>query len=131
MLRDLALFPDRLDPAASVDEALVTLLPGESTTFTVATDAPLDPAALTTRPVLRCVNESEGPFPTPPTAGAHLVRDVAVRRRGTPQDPAYRCLRRREGAHHVRDDVAVTRRRDAAVSRAVESAHGPMIVLDL
>ncbi|SCL29628.1 beta-mannosidase [Micromonospora nigra] len=57
VLRDLTLFPDRLDPSAQVDEALVTLLPGESTTFTVCADAPLDPVALTARPVLRCVND--------------------------------------------------------------------------
>ncbi|MEV4542350.1 glycoside hydrolase family 2 protein [Micromonospora echinaurantiaca] len=57
VLRDLSLFPDRLDPAATVDEALVTLLPGESVTFTVRSPAPLDPVALTTRPVLRCVND--------------------------------------------------------------------------
>ncbi|MEU8253522.1 glycoside hydrolase family 2 protein [Micromonospora inaquosa] len=57
VLRDLTLFPDRLDPAASADKALVTLLPGESTTFTVQADAPLDDRALTTRPVLRCVND--------------------------------------------------------------------------
>nr|WP_036374617.1 glycoside hydrolase family 2 protein [Micromonospora sp. ATCC 39149] len=56
ILRDLTLFPDRLDPAAEVDEALVTLLPGESATFTVRAPRPLDPAALTTRPVLRTVN---------------------------------------------------------------------------
>ncbi|MFY1633423.1 glycoside hydrolase family 2 protein [Solwaraspora sp. WMMB335] len=62
VLRDLTLFPDRLDPAAEVDRALVTLLPGESTTFTVTggaglDPARLDPAALTSRPVLRCVND--------------------------------------------------------------------------
>ncbi|MFG2104179.1 glycoside hydrolase family 2 protein [Micromonospora echinaurantiaca] len=57
VLRDLSLFPDRLDPAATVDEALVTLLPGESATFTVRSPAPLDPVALTTRPVLRFVND--------------------------------------------------------------------------
>ncbi|TDB77303.1 glycoside hydrolase family 2 protein [Micromonospora sp. KC723] len=56
-LRDLTLFPDRLDPSAEVDQALVTLLPGESTTFTVTAGGPLDPAALTSRPVLRCVND--------------------------------------------------------------------------
>ncbi|MFU8871089.1 glycoside hydrolase family 2 protein [Micromonospora sp. SL4-19] len=56
VLRDLTLYPDRLDPAAQVDQALVTLLPGESVTFTVTAAAPLDPAALTARPVLRCVN---------------------------------------------------------------------------
>ncbi|MFC4021397.1 glycoside hydrolase family 2 protein [Micromonospora sp. GCM10011542] len=57
VVRDLTLFPDRLDPAASVDDALVTLLPGESATFTVRGDAPLDERALTSRPVLRCVND--------------------------------------------------------------------------
>ncbi|TDC66698.1 glycoside hydrolase family 2 protein [Micromonospora sp. KC207] len=56
ILRDLTLFPDRLDPVAEVDEALVTLLPGESATFTVRAPRPLDPAALTSRPVLRTVN---------------------------------------------------------------------------
>jgi beta-mannosidase len=57
ILRDLTLQPDRLDPAAEVDEAGVTLLPGESVTFTVTGTRNLDPAALTTRPVLRCVND--------------------------------------------------------------------------
>ncbi|MFG2056580.1 glycoside hydrolase family 2 protein [Micromonospora sp. NPDC048930] len=57
VLRDLTLFPDRLHPSAEVDQALVTLLPGESATFTVRADAPLDPGALTRRPVLRCVND--------------------------------------------------------------------------
>jgi beta-mannosidase len=57
VLRDLCLFPDRLDPAASVDEAMVTLLPQETVVFTVLTSATLDPNALTTRPVLRCVND--------------------------------------------------------------------------
>ncbi|MFD6661838.1 glycoside hydrolase family 2 protein [Micromonospora chalcea] len=57
VLRDLTLFADRLDPAAQVDRALVTLLPGESVTFTVRATRPLDAAALTYRPVLRCVND--------------------------------------------------------------------------
>jgi beta-mannosidase len=57
LLRELTLFPDRLDPSAQVDRALVTLLPGESTTFTVTAGAPLDPSALTAPPVLRCVND--------------------------------------------------------------------------
>jgi beta-mannosidase len=56
ILRDLTLFPDRLDPAATVDEALVTLLPGETCSFHVTGDFP-DPSALTRRPVLRCVND--------------------------------------------------------------------------
>jgi beta-mannosidase len=36
---------------------MVTLLPGESATFTVSTTAALDPALLTVPPVLRCVND--------------------------------------------------------------------------
>jgi beta-mannosidase len=57
ILRDLTLFPDRLDPSAEVDDAMITLLPGESTRFLVTTSATLDAAALTTAPVLRCVND--------------------------------------------------------------------------
>jgi beta-mannosidase len=57
ILRDLTLFPDRLDPSAEADDAMLTLLPGESAVFTVATAADLDPAALVRRPVLRCVND--------------------------------------------------------------------------
>ncbi|WP_336207370.1 glycoside hydrolase family 2 protein [Nonomuraea sp. LPB2021202275-12-8] len=57
LLRELALFPDRLDPAASVDAMLVTLLPGEEAAFHVASGQSLDPQALTSYPVLRCVNE--------------------------------------------------------------------------
>ncbi|MCG5214998.1 glycosyl hydrolase 2 galactose-binding domain-containing protein [Streptosporangium soli] len=58
ILRDLALFPDRLDPDASVDTMLLTLLPGETAVFHVTTTADLDPAALTSHPVLRCVNDA-------------------------------------------------------------------------
>lgn len=58
LLRDLALFPDRLDPAVEVDEMLVTLLPGESTVFRVTGAVIEDPGALGTRPVLRCVNDT-------------------------------------------------------------------------
>ena len=56
-LRDLSLFADRVDPAATVDDMLLTLLPGESTAFLVRSRIPLDPSALTSRPVLRCVND--------------------------------------------------------------------------
>ena len=59
ILRSLTLFPDRLDPSAETDLGPVTLLPGESATFTVRSDRPLDPAGLTGRPVLRCVNDIE------------------------------------------------------------------------
>ncbi|MFC4113488.1 glycoside hydrolase family 2 protein [Nonomuraea zeae] len=61
VLRELALFPDRLDPAARVDDQLVTLLPGESAVFHVSTERELDPGALTGFPVLRCVNEAVRP----------------------------------------------------------------------
>ncbi|WP_326560541.1 glycoside hydrolase family 2 protein [Micromonospora sp. NBC_01796] len=57
ILRDLVLAADRLDPTAEVDEALVTLLPGETATFTVRSAGALEAAALTSRPVLRCVND--------------------------------------------------------------------------
>ncbi|MBE2998159.1 glycoside hydrolase family 2 protein [Nocardiopsis sp. HNM0947] len=54
--RDTAVLADRLAPDAEADTMLVTLLPGESHTFTVRTDADLDTAALTSAPVLRSVN---------------------------------------------------------------------------
>ncbi len=57
VLRDLALFPDRLDPRAAVDDMLLTLLPGERAVFQVSTAERLDPAELLRAPVLRCVNE--------------------------------------------------------------------------
>jgi beta-mannosidase len=67
ILRDVCLFPDRLDGSATVDDALVTLLPGESATFTVRTTSALDPALLTAPPVLRCVNDT---VPATPAAAA-------------------------------------------------------------
>ncbi|HEY3010001.1 MAG TPA: glycoside hydrolase family 2 protein [Micromonosporaceae bacterium] len=57
LLRDVTLFPDRLDPAATVDRALVTLLHGESATFAVRSAVPLDAAALCGPPVLRFAND--------------------------------------------------------------------------
>jgi beta-mannosidase len=45
VVRDLCLFADRVDPGAAVDEQVVTLLPGETHTFTVSTSrAPDRPA---------------------------------------------------------------------------------------
>ncbi len=60
LLRDLCLFPDRLHPDAVVDEMLVTLLPGEATTFLVTGATLDDTTALTHAPVLRCVNDIPG-----------------------------------------------------------------------
>ncbi|GII31876.1 glycoside hydrolase family 2 protein [Planotetraspora mira] len=59
ILRDLALFPDRLDPDATVDDMMITLLPGERTVFRVRSSRDLDPGALTCPPVLRCVNDTK------------------------------------------------------------------------
>jgi beta-mannosidase len=56
LLRDLCLFADRLAPDAVVDDMLVTLLPGESHTFTVTGWAG-DPEALMRPPVLRTAND--------------------------------------------------------------------------
>lgn len=58
LLRDLCLFPDRLDPDAEVDDMLVTLLPGETIRFAIRSAVPLDPAALVRPPVLRTVNDA-------------------------------------------------------------------------
>lgn len=57
LVRDLTLLVDRIDPAAETDEALVTLLPGETARFTVrgATDA--EAAAFSDRLVLRSTND--------------------------------------------------------------------------
>ncbi|MCY1694833.1 glycoside hydrolase family 2 protein [Curtobacterium sp. SL109] len=51
--RDVSLLPDRVDAAARVDDGLVSLLPGESVTFTVTAAPGIDTGALTTREVLR------------------------------------------------------------------------------
>ncbi|MFF5232507.1 glycoside hydrolase family 2 protein [Dactylosporangium sp. NPDC000521] len=59
LVRDLTLFADRLSPAATVDDQLVTLLPGASVTLRVTgpdLPAPDDPA-WRTAPVLRTAND--------------------------------------------------------------------------
>lgn len=58
LIKDLAIFPDRLDQAARVDSALITLVAGESHTFTITGAKDLDAQQLATRPVLRSVNDS-------------------------------------------------------------------------
>lgn len=54
--RDVALLVDRVAPDAEVDDMLVTLLAGESHTFTVRTDSDIDPAELTRAQVMRSAN---------------------------------------------------------------------------
>lgn len=56
LLRDVAVFVDRLDPDAVVSDQLVTLLPGESFTFEITSDADLSEKALVSAPVFWCAN---------------------------------------------------------------------------
>ncbi|MGI8458120.1 MAG: glycoside hydrolase family 2 protein, partial [Propionibacteriaceae bacterium] len=60
LVKDLALFPDRLDPQARVDTCLVTLVAGQQHTFVVTSALELDHEALSSRPVLRSVNDLIG-----------------------------------------------------------------------
>jgi beta-mannosidase len=54
LAKDLALFPDRLDPAANVDSCLITLSAGDSHTFHVTgASAPAEVGV----PVLRSAND--------------------------------------------------------------------------
>nr|WP_240967685.1 hypothetical protein [Streptomyces composti] len=57
LVRELAIFVDRLDPDATIDDQLVTLLPGETATFNIRTQQEIDTGALTKYPLLRCINE--------------------------------------------------------------------------
>jgi len=55
LTKDLALFPDRLDPAARVDSSLITLTPGTTHTFHVTNTTTVPPSI--TNPVLRTAND--------------------------------------------------------------------------
>jgi beta-mannosidase len=58
LVKDLTLFPDRLDPAARVDTALVTLQAGQRHTFQVTSArTDVDSAILARKPVLRSTND--------------------------------------------------------------------------
>lgn len=57
LTRDLALLVDKVDPAALVDDMLVTLLPGESVVFTVTSAADVDPAVFGAPGVLQSTNQ--------------------------------------------------------------------------
>ena len=56
LLRDVAIFIDRLDPDATVSDQLVTLLPGESFTFELCSKKDLAKATLVVAPVFQCAN---------------------------------------------------------------------------
>ncbi|WP_231567040.1 glycoside hydrolase family 2 protein [Frigoribacterium sp. MEB024] len=60
LVRDLALLVDKVDPAATVDEMLVTLLPGETAVFTVASDVVGVEEEFVAQRVLRTANELVG-----------------------------------------------------------------------
>ena len=57
LVRDLTLLVDRIATDATVDTGLVTLLPGERTTFGVAGIDSLDPADVLVPTVLRHGNQ--------------------------------------------------------------------------
>lgn len=56
LAKHVALLPDRLDPDAVVDEALVTLIPGERHAFRVDTGRSVDATALAESGALRDLN---------------------------------------------------------------------------
>jgi beta-mannosidase len=56
LLRELMINIDRLDPDATIDNNLVTLLPGESVTLAIGSSKDLTLEQLTTLPVFQCVN---------------------------------------------------------------------------
>ena len=57
LLRDLTVLPDRLHPDATVDDGLITLLPGEAHVFTLHTPLDVDARVLSGPPVLSCAND--------------------------------------------------------------------------
>ncbi|MHA6522806.1 glycoside hydrolase family 2 protein [Tessaracoccus sp. G1721] len=57
LARDVTLLVDKVDPDAVVDDALVTLLPGESVVFTVRHGDGVDASRFTSPEVLRTANE--------------------------------------------------------------------------
>lgn len=57
LIKDLCLFIDRIHSDATVDDMLVTLLPGQSKTFAVQSPVDLDAKALSSAPVFRCANQ--------------------------------------------------------------------------
>lgn len=57
LIRDLTLLVDKIDRHAVVDDMMVTLLPRESVTFTVVSEAALSPEDLVSTHVLRTANQ--------------------------------------------------------------------------
>jgi beta-mannosidase len=61
LVKDLVLLADKVAPDAEVDIQLITLLPGDTASFTVMTGASLDMEALTAPRVLRSANQLVAP----------------------------------------------------------------------
>ncbi len=57
LVRGLTVLADRVDPGATVDRALLDVLPGETAVFTVRTSSDIDPDLLISPSVLRCATE--------------------------------------------------------------------------
>jgi beta-mannosidase len=57
LVRDITLLVDKLDDAARVDDQLITLLPGESVSFAVTSEAVIEDAAWAAPTVLRSANQ--------------------------------------------------------------------------
>ncbi|GAA4902347.1 glycoside hydrolase family 2 protein [Tessaracoccus lubricantis] len=64
LVKDLTLLVDQAHPAATVDRALLTLLPGESASFRVSSPHRIEPSSLTSQPVLRTANDLVAPRAT-------------------------------------------------------------------
>jgi beta-mannosidase len=56
LLRDIVIQIDRIDPAATISDNLVTILPGESSIFEITTNQDLKLHQLTAPPVFQCAN---------------------------------------------------------------------------
>lgn len=74
-VRDVVVLADRADASAHVDAGLVSLLPGESATFTLTALGPIDATAATAPEVVRSANQLLGePVGTPlPTNAAEAT----------------------------------------------------------
>jgi beta-mannosidase len=64
VVRDLALLVDKVDPEAVVDTMLVDLLPGESVSFSIASDLERDPSVFLAPSVLKTANGLLHTIPT-------------------------------------------------------------------
>lgn len=56
-VRDMFCMADKVDAAAHIDTGMVSLLPGETVTFRIASDKQVDPAAFAAPNVLRTAND--------------------------------------------------------------------------